>query len=117
MERALLRDKLPEISDDYMRESLAKTRRYTIAIMKKGPAYDPPRSDAVIWEHGRRNFALRGAKLLAIVCPIPDQSELAGIGLFATDADTLQDIMMDDPAVKAGVLTFEVHPTFSFPGD
>ena len=117
MQKAFLTDKLPAISDDYMRESRATARSYMIAILKKGPGYDPPRSDAIIWEHGRRNYALRAAKLLSIVCPIPDTSELAGICIFDTDADTVQRIMAEDPAIKAGVLTFEVHPTFSFPGD
>lgn len=109
--------KLPEISDEHMQESRAKTRGYTIAILKKGPGYNPPQSDAIIWEHGRRNYALRAAKLLAIVCPIPGKSELAGISIFDADADTVQHIMSEDPAVEAGILTFEVHPTFSFPGD
>src|SRR5689334_21696301 len=110
-------DSLPEISDEYMRESLTKTRTYTIAILKKGPRYDPPQSDAIIWEHGRRNYALRAARLLVIVCPIPDTSELAGVSIFDADVDTVKRIMAEDPAVKADVLTFEVHPCFSFPGD
>jgi hypothetical protein len=110
-------DNLPDISDEYMRESRARTRSYTIAILKKGPGYDPPRSDAIIWEHGRRNYALRAAKVLSIVCPIPDKSELAGISIFDADPDAVQAIMAEDPAVKAGVLTFEVPPTFSSPGD
>src|SRR5712692_2059956 len=37
------------------------TARLRAAFAPKGPAYDPPRSDGVIWEHGRRNFALRAA--------------------------------------------------------
>src|SRR5262249_6136383 len=107
----------PDISDEYMRESRAKARGYTVAILKKGPGYDPPRSDPIIWEHGRRNYALRAARLLAIVCPMPGPSELAGISIFDADAAAVERIMAEDPAVKAGVLTFEVHLTFSFPGD
>ncbi len=108
---------LPLISDEVMRQSLQTLRGYTIAILKKGPAHDPPRSDAIIWEHGRRNFALRAAGLLAIVCPIADGSELAGISIFDAEAADVERIMSGDPAVEAGVLTFEVHPSRSFPGD
>jgi len=73
---------LPSISDDFMRQGLASTRAYTIAIVRKGPAYDPPNSDPLIWEHGRRNYALRAAGLLSIVCPIRDATDVAGIGIF-----------------------------------
>lgn len=108
---------LPEISDEVMRRRLQTTRGYTVVILKKGPAYDPPRSDALIWEHGRRNFALRAVGLLSIVCPISDDTELAGAGIFDADQAEVEPIIAADPAVQAGVLTFEVHPARSFPGD
>jgi len=107
---------LPPISD-VMRQSLPTLRGYSIAILKKGPAYAPPTSDPIIWEHGRRNFALRAAGLLSIVCPIADGTELAGICVFDTDRACAEQIMADDPAVRAGVLSVEVHPTRSFAGD
>ena len=108
---------LPQISDDDMRQALAQTQAYTIVILTRGPAYDPPNSDAIIWEHGRRNFALRAAGLLSIVCPISDGSRMAGVGVFVSDAEQTNAIMAADPAVRAGVLSYEVHPTRSFPGD
>lgn len=108
---------LPHISDEVMQQGRAKTRSYTIAILKKGPAYDPPRSDAIIWEHGRRNFALRAAGLLSIVCPIADGREMAGISIFDADTSTVEQIMLGDPAVQADILTFEIHSARSFPGD
>jgi hypothetical protein len=64
---------LPHISDEVMRQSLQNLRGYAVVILKKGPNYDPPRSDSIIWEHGRRNFALRAAGLLAICLPEPGQ--------------------------------------------
>jgi hypothetical protein len=108
---------LPRISDGVMQQSLRTVRGYTIAILKKGAAHDPPRTDGIIWEHGRRNFALRAAGLLVIVCPIADGSELAGISIFDAPPVDVERLMAADPAVAAGVLTFEVHPTRSFPGD
>ena len=108
---------LPTITDDMMWQGHATLRAYTLAIVKRGPAYDPPHSDPVIWEHGRRNYALRAAGLLSIVCPIIDGSPVAGVGIFNTDAAEVERIMQGDPAVQAGILTYEIHPTRSFPGD
>jgi hypothetical protein len=114
---AVATQKLPVISDQAMQEGLATTRGYTVVILKKGPAYDPPRTNPIIVEHGRRNFALRAAGLLAIVCPISDGTEVAGVGIFAADPPTVEQVLLGDPAVQAGVLRFEVHAARSFPGD
>ena len=108
---------LPPISDATMREGQASARGYTVAILRHGPAYDPPQSDPIIWEHGRRNYALRAAGLLSIVCPIRDGTQMAGIGIFNSDPAGVERILRGDPAVQAGVLAFEVHPARSFPGD
>jgi len=108
---------LPTITDEFMRQSQATGRGYAIVLLRKGPAYDPPRTDSIIWEHGRRNYALRAAGLLPIVCPIRDGSEWAGVGVFNAPTDATEQIMQGDPAVQAQVLTFEVHTGFSFPGD
>jgi hypothetical protein len=108
---------LPQISDEDMKQALAQTRAYTVVLLTRGPAYDPPNSDATIWEHGRRNFALRAAGLLSIVCPISHARRMAGVCVFVSDAEQTDAIMAADPAVLAGVLAYEVHATRSFPGD
>jgi hypothetical protein len=108
---------LPRISDATMRQGLATTRAYTVAILRRGPAYASPGADAIIWEHGRRNYALRAAGVLSIVCPFSDDTDVAGIGVFNADVATAQRILLGDPAVQAGVLAFEMHPARSFPGD
>jgi hypothetical protein len=71
----------------------------------------------VIWEHGRRNYALRADGILAIVCPISDDTEIAGIGIFNADVEQTKRLMDGDPAVAEGVLNYEIHSTRSFPGD
>jgi hypothetical protein len=108
---------LPSISDETMRQGRASTRAYTIVLLHRGPRYDPPRSDAVIWEHGRRNYALRAAGLLSVVCPISDGTHVAGVAIFNADAEAVDRILRGDPAVQADILTYEIHPTRSFPGD
>jgi uncharacterized protein YndB with AHSA1/START domain len=108
---------LPEITDEYMLEKLATTKAYTFLLLTQGPNWDHPDHDKIIWEHGRRNFALREDGVLAIVCPIIDDTARCGIGLFNATVEETERIYADDPAVRAGVLTFEVHPVRSFPND
>lgn len=105
------------ITDDFMQKMLATTREYCIAIVHPGPHKYDEGADKIIWEHGRRNFALRAEGVLSIVCPIADGSDLAGIGIFNASVEEVKKIMDEDPAVKTGVLIYEVHASRSFPGD
>jgi hypothetical protein len=108
---------LPFISDEFMRESIAKTKNYFIVLLKNGPNRNMPGVEKIIWEHGRRNFALRQSGVLAVVCPVSDGSYLCGVGIFNASADELKMIMDEDPGVKEGIFTYEIHPARSFPGD
>jgi len=64
-----------------------------------------------------RNFALRADGILSIVCPVVDGSDVTGVGIFNTNAEEVKKIMDEDPGVKAGVFTYEIHACRSFPGD
>lgn len=86
-------------------------------VLKKGPNYQAEGDRNIIWEHGRRNFALRAAGQLVVVVPLASETEMAGIGLFTTSVEETRELMLEDPAIKAGWLTFEVYAGRSFPGD
>src|SRR5262245_54675782 len=105
------------ISDEYMREMLGKTRAYTVCILRPGPRMKEPGVEKIIWEHGRRNFVLRAEGQLAIVCPVSDGGDVAGVGILNATVDQVDALLRDDPAVKAEVLVYELHATRSFPGD
>ena len=113
---------LPEITDDMLKESLARALPYTLIILTAGPRFAPAGPDRdpwiarTIWEHGKRNFALREAGLLAIVCPVADGTNVTGVGVFAATPEDVDRIYAQDPAVRTGVLNYEVHPTRGFPG-
>lgn len=113
---------LPKVTDEMLKESLGRTEPYAIVILTAGPRFSPPGPDRdpevgrIIWAHGKRNFALRAAGLLAVVCPVADGSTIAGIGVFAATAEDADRIYAQDPAVRAGILNYEVHPTRTFPG-
>ncbi len=106
-----------EITDDYMREMMTKTKPYTIVILKKGAKHSSPEAAPITWEHARRNFSLRAAGKLAIVCPVRDESDVVGLGIFACDAEETRRLMDGDPGVQAHIFRYDVHPSRSFPGD
>ncbi len=113
---------LPQITEQKFIETLEASRPYTVMILKAGPNFKMPGPDrdsavaSIIREHGKRNVALRAAGLLPIVCPIADGSGVTGIGVFNASPKDVERIMSRDPGVKAGVFTYDVHPSRSFPG-
>lgn len=113
---------LPDLSDEEFLAERAHLRPYTACILKQGPNFEPPGPDhttgvtKIIWQHGKRNTALHRAGLLPIVCPISDDGELAGLGIFNATADEVHQIMSEDPAIRTQVLTYELHATRSFAG-
>jgi len=108
---------MKEITDEFMREMMTKTKEYSVVILQEGPAKNMPGAEKVIWEHGRRNFALREEGVLAIVCPVRDGSDVSGIGIFDAPVEKVREIMDGDPGVRAGIFVYEAHPCRSFPGD
>lgn len=105
------------ITDEYMREMLSKTREYVVLILRATEKRREPGAERIVWEHGRRNFQLRADRLLSIVCPIRDGGPISGIGIFHAGLDEVTRIMDADPAVQAGLFTYELHACRSFPGD
>lgn len=105
------------ITDEYMRQMMTTTRNYCIVLLKAGSVKDREDMRQIIWEHGRRNFELRAAGKLSIVCPVSDDSDVRGMGLFNTSLEEAKSIMDGDPGVQAGIFTYELHPCRSFPGD
>jgi hypothetical protein len=88
-----------------------------MVILKAGPNRHKDGIEKVIWEHARRNFALREEGVLSIVCPVADGSDVSGIGIFNASVEAVREIMDGDPAVQAGIFLYETHLCRSFPGD
>lgn len=91
---------MTEITDEFMRQMISRTRNYCVVILKAGPNRNKARVEKTIWVHGRRNFALRAEGLLPLVCPVFDESNVSGVGIFNADIDEVKSIMNEDPAVK-----------------
>lgn len=105
-----------QITDDYMHDRIGKARSYALIVLRPTPEYFAADSRPIVWEHGRRNMALQAAGIMPIVCPVGDD-EISGIGILNTDPDEARAIMADDPGVRAGIFTVEVHACRAFPGD
>lgn len=105
------------ITDDFMKQMIATAKMYCVVILKTGPHKDMAGVEKIIWEHVRRNFALREDGVLSIVCPVADGTDVTGVGIFNGDVEAVKEIMDEDPGVKAGVFVYEIHPCRSFPGD
>ncbi|HPD75296.1 MAG TPA: hypothetical protein PKZ65_04480 [Methanoregulaceae archaeon] len=108
---------MTEITDEFMQQMLARTKEYSLVILKAGKNQKMPGAEKIVYEHVRRNFALRQEGLLSIVCPVRDGGEVAGIGIFNAGIDRVKIIMDEDPGVRAGIFVYEIHPCRSFPGD
>ena len=106
---------MPEITDEYMREMLGASKTYTAMLLRTTEKASEPDAPGIIWEHGRRNFELRAEGSLPIVCPVTDDSDWAGIGIFDATPEEVDRLMMSDPGVKAGLFTYELHPVRGFP--
>jgi hypothetical protein len=115
-ETSLTRIATDHISDDYMHDRIGKAKAYALMVLRPTPEYFKPDAGPIIWEHGRRNMALQAAGIMPIVCPVGDE-EISGIGIFNVGPEEARDIMADDPAVRAGIFTVDVHACRGFPGD
>lgn len=111
---------LPEVTDQQFKDALATMRPYTALVLKATATYEAPGAgrspavSAIIMKHAKRNYALHLAGLLRIVCPVADGSGVTGISIFEATADDVERIMAEDPGVKAGLFTYDIHPTQTF---
>jgi hypothetical protein len=105
------------ITDEMMRERISQTKSYTMLILRRTEKYKEPGVEKIVWEHGRRNFQLREEGLLPIVCPIRDDSDVSGVCIFNATPEEVKKLYDEDPGVKAGVFTYEIHACRGFPGD
>jgi hypothetical protein len=105
------------VTNEFMMEMLSKSKNYTAVILHKGPNDNIPERQQIIQEHGRKNFELRESGILSIVCPVTEDNTIRGIGIFNAEKQEVEKLLKEDPAIKAGVLIYEMLYVKSFPGD
>lgn len=116
MSDAISPDERTHLSDEQFRQLRATARPYTAVILHPGPNRHTAGADAIVYQHGMRNARLHLDGTLPIVCPTADASDFSGLGVFDGTPDQVTSIMDADPAVQAGVLTYELHPVLGLLG-
>ena len=105
------------ITDEYMRQMQEKTREYCVCILRTTPKRGQTGANRLVTEHNRRNYTLRAQGPLAILCQVADGSGVSTVSIFNASAEEVKKIMDEDPAVKEGIFTYELHVVRAFPGD
>ena len=103
-------------TDEMMRQRMAQAISYTLVVLRHTDKYGIQGTDKIIWEHARRQMGLQADGAQPIVCPVGDETGLAGIGVFVGSRDEVRTILDGDPAVQAGILSYTVHSCRGFPG-
>jgi len=81
-----------------------------------GPQRAMDGADAVEREHQRRMVSLRADGVITVLCPVASDT-VCGVAVMTVPAEEAGTIMAGDPCVRAGMMTYEVHPCHGFPGD
>jgi len=94
-----------------------KLVQFQMAILKKGPAWETTKVEernATFQKHLANVIALLDSGKAIIAGPFNDETDLAGIFIFrAASTDEAKAWVDADPAVKAGLITAEMHPWWS----
>jgi hypothetical protein len=104
-------------TNEEMNELLPTAKSYSLVFLKPGPKCGDDTAPALMWEHGRRNFGLRDAGLMAAAFVLLDGTDIWAVRAFTGTVEDTTAIMNDDPGVAAGLFTFEVHPCRGFAAD
>ena len=56
-------------------------------ILKDGPNRNGEDAKRIVWEHGRRNFALSKGWSVADSCPVSNDVDISGFGIFDSSAE------------------------------
>jgi len=94
-----------------------KLVQFQMAILKKGPKWNATsvqERNSILHQHLRNIVALLNSGKAIIAGPFADDADLAGIFILRAKSGEEAKAWVDaDPAVKAGLLTPEMHPWFS----
>lgn len=85
-------------------------------VLRDGPNKGSGEAQGLIWEHGRRNLGLKNDGRMPVVCAVSDDSDLCGVAVLDMELEEARRVLDGDPGVQAGIFTYELHTTRSFPG-
>jgi len=106
---------MPTITDEQIQKWLSEVKQFSAVILRKPRPLDDA-AMKIIREHARRNLMLNLEGKVPIICPTADSSEFAGLLIFRTGLEETRETMNADPAVQAGLLSYELHLCRGLPG-
>lgn len=106
----------PTVTDEQIQALAASGKPYSLAQLRWTPDRYQEGGDAIELEHQRRMVSLRAAGVIAILCPVMSD-DVAGVAIMTQPPEAAGAIMATDPCVQAGMMTCEILPCVSFPGD
>jgi len=93
-----------------------KLVQFQMAIMKKGPEWTTMKPDLrnqIMLQHRHSVADLLSSGKIVIAGPFSDDTDTAGIFVLRVPAAEARTLVDADPAVKAGLMTAEMHPWYS----
>jgi uncharacterized protein YciI len=88
--------------------------QYTLVLLTKGDGWSPytPAFMDLVKQHTAflKNAMDQGDLAIAGLFPFNTPVDLAGVAIFRVAAESTAKLMLEDPAVKAGLLKTESHP-------
>lgn len=105
------------LPDGALHEVPADTKgmeQYTLVLMKRGDKWDARASSVseILEQHYAFLNKMTSEENVAVAGPFPvnAHTDLNGVAIFRVGVDKTNQLLQDDPAIKAGVLVPEAHP-------
>lgn len=106
-----------QVSIEHVQQQLASAKAYTLVFLTQGKVKDDAKAAQNQMPHLQYLFSLKEGGHVSIFGPLTDNSNIRGILIFnVTDIGQVKKLMDGDPHVKAGHLSYEIHPWFGVPG-
>jgi uncharacterized protein YciI len=93
-----------------------KLVQFQMAILAKGPqwaAIKPEDRNKILLQHRDNVIALYNSGKMVLAGPFADETHMAGIFVLRATAAEAKTLVDQDPAVKAGLMSAEMHPWYS----
>ena len=104
------------VTDAQIRDLAATAGPATIGVLHWTADRHQDGAAEVELEHQRRMVTLRAEGVIAVLVPVLSET-LAGLAVMTVGVDEAATLFAEDPCVRAGMMTYEVHPCLTFPGD
>ena len=119
MDTQSLLDSIPTPSWDDMAGRRKFARRYTLVLLRDGPAPldDEARNERLQLEHLQYLTKLQIAGKLVLNGPTLVEHDIVGVSVYAAGLEEAHALAEADPKVRAGYLVVEAIPWMAVPGD